>query len=225
MGQTNSSEAFNLLSFEYYAGATRNGDSCTITHSRFTGGGKSIRISSISSTIPVNGMRVDSNEFINPYFVAIESSYALGHSRIEGNLITDTTDFADFKAINIANYATNVAIRGNRIAVQGNGTGIDISNSTTLPTTLENRIVNNFVQIGTTAPAIGIKATGKWLRILHNTVRMTSSSPAAVAAQLTPDANTGGIVAQNNIFVNSGGGYAIRVLQTSFASALTSNYN
>ncbi|GAA4335373.1 PKD-like domain-containing protein [Flaviaesturariibacter amylovorans] len=219
------SDAYNLLSFENYVGSTRNADSCTITNNVFVGGGKGVRMVTSNFGAPLRQVTISGNRFLNQQFSSIESGVPVSGTLIEHNRITDTTAFPNYKAVALTgSQASDVRIRNNTVAVSGDGTGIEIVNSFT-GTQVDSRIVNNFVQIGSGGASIGIRAYGRWLRVYHNTVHLTSTSAAATAGEFTPDATAGGLQVQNNILANSGGGYAVKVIQSSFGSALQSNYN
>ena len=114
---------------------------------------------------------------------------------------TSTLNFGVY--FNTCNFST---ISKNHISQQ-NGYGISL-NSCTGSSMSHGNVINNFVFIGDSANAFGISLAGTdYYNIYHNTVHCMSSNISSSRSYYSTSSYYNEI--KNNVFANSGGGYAI----------------
>jgi len=195
-----------------------------ILNNRISGGYYGIYNYGVSTSSLEKGSKIEGNIVKDFYYYGIYSYYQ-DSTVINSNIVENGANSGVVYGIN-ASYNDNlVSVSKNKVYVHGSGTsanyGIYINycdNTSAQP----GLISNNFVtQSGTTGSIYGIvNYYSTYHKYIHNSVNITSGSTTGGAFYSTSGSN---IDVYNNIFVNTGGGYAYYVGTTS--AILNSDYN
>ncbi|MBL4657722.1 MAG: hypothetical protein JKX73_06955, partial [Flavobacteriales bacterium] len=164
---------------------------------------------------------VQRNVFINQAYTGIGLWNSIS-PRISDNIISTNSTRTDYDGIYCQDCELNLIIEGNTFessAVGGNG--IDLLNCDGTSGN-EGLIANNFVQIGATGSAGGILiANSTYQKCYSNSINLTSTNVTLGAAFKQTTGSNHDI--QNNLFVNSGGGYAVDVGNTAGIVTMDNN--
>ncbi len=186
-------------------------------NSIFDYGSIGICISGLNLTYYEKGNAVLHNSFRNQYFQAIyfESQDGL---LIKGNDISSLNAYSsNFSGINGSFSSGAFRIEKNDIqAATGYGLYLYVASGSSGS---KAQIVNNFISVGGTTTAYGIfVSSSDYLDILHNSVHVYSTDSLNGRAFFNPSFSTDHRIS-NNIFANSGRGYAIYLLRPTYADA------
>lgn len=159
----------------------------------------------------MRGTVIRNNTFTDQYFrgIYLESQDA---PIVEGNTILNNSTHVAFEGVRLNLARNNFRITSNRVVVENNGIGIYLSSS---DGTAENRglVANNFVSILGNVNNYGIYALGSdFLNIYYNSVHIAGADLINGRALFTDMGANLNIL--NNIFSNSGGGYAMYIKTT-----------
>ncbi|MES2733812.1 MAG: right-handed parallel beta-helix repeat-containing protein [Bacteroidota bacterium] len=191
-------------------------------NNRFVNGNLGLNLGVYANT---RGILVENNLFENQFTGAIYLNQPEAPV-VRGNTFTSSTAKPDYKAIEAYFTTKGLVIQNNRIAAFADGYGIYFNSAKgTMASPV--KVFNNFIQVGKTAAASGIYFTGSYnnntdqVEVYYNSINLTSTQTTGSAAlNIQLGAN---IKLVNNILANTGGGYAVYVLNgTGLAS---SNYN
>jgi len=159
-----------------------------------------------SGSTYISGTRVEENIFENQGNVALSLFFQNAPS-VKNNLVLSTSQGL---------YLLNISggkITGNKIYLTYGGTGIYVSNSYNV------LIANNFIRVGGSSASNGIYSQeSQSVKFLFNSIVVTNTNTTS-AAFYTNSGNSN--VVQNNIFMNTGGGYAM----LNVSVGITSDYN
>jgi parallel beta-helix repeat protein len=203
-----------------YASANSVNDHTHFINNRFVNGANAIDYSGANNFSLAKNFIIQNNSFENQSRGAIRATL-LDAPQILGNHIVAGTTRNDFTGIFLDRNFNDFRVEKNRIHIPNGGYGISVQTSNTLFST-RGKIVNNFVSIGGVGIAQGIRLHESSNHdVLFNAVHITSThATLGRAFYCYPSPNTNLL---NNIFSNSGGGYAI---YTDDASSISvSNYN
>ena len=198
-------------------------DNITIANNSFSGSGYSA-IYVLPSKAPL-GLQIISNTFKDyARTIYIDGGYSkvsIGTLLIRGNYISSDR-ITNWTAGITLTIPDNFIIEKNTI--YGNQNGIEISYNYNSPG--KGIIANNFINVNA-EKGIFINRTGSMhIDLLHNTVNISSLSLTSAALYL--DTQVADLTNINNIYSNSGGGYAIYRTGTStttnFKSSIKNNY-
>jgi hypothetical protein len=170
------------------------------------------------------GLMIEGNTFTDQVTRAIHIQYfvapEIGWNEITASLSSGTS----YYGLYIANSSGGTQINSNTIDAVNGGYGIYLGNSDGTPVTAEGLLANNVVHVGGTSTAWGIYCfSSDYQNIYHNSIHVTSTNTAYSAFYITGGSN---VDVRNNIFANSGGGYAYYVEAfSSTAPVSSSDYN
>lgn len=183
-------------------------------------GNYGLYLESGSTNNPQIGTVISGNTFENQYYDAVYQRYGSG-SMITYNQITTNNTNSSYEGIYLYNGLGGNTITHNVITELPRGDGIYLRsmNATAAEPDL---IANNFIQTGIGNYDLnGILASSSfYTNIYHNNVHITSTSTSAKAVYIS---SGGSVNIQNNILVNTGGGYAI--YNNTSGNITTSDYN
>lgn len=189
----------------------------SLVNNNFSGGVYGLRV---KATAPVN-VNVMSNRFTGYTLTGIEADRVNG-SMIDHNFLTTTANATT--GLLLSTIGGGAQITSNVVREIPSGTGIRIRNSSGSAVT-PLLLANNMVQVGAgNVAARGIALdTCRFTNVYHNTVNQTSTAPAESGFAIrSGDSNN----VVNNLFYNSGGGYAYSIaFATPTKPVLRSNYN
>lgn len=171
-----------------------------------------------NSAAYTKGNYITGNTFVNQYYYGLYLASYQTDVLVADNEITSNTNYTSYYGIYINNLTDNISILRNRITeVTGYGMYINI-NATTSTQCL---IANNFIQLDGTTTSYGIYSYyGSFQNIYHNTISMLNTNPDSRCFYNYYGNNKR---IKNNIFSNTGGGYAYYIISTS--GILESDYN
>ncbi|MFN8360847.1 MAG: SBBP repeat-containing protein [Candidatus Kapaibacterium sp.] len=172
---------------------------------------------------PMNGVTVSGNTFTNYLSVG---AYIQGADAalISRNSFSTTSTLAT--ALQVSSSTNNTQVVGNSITNTPSGIGISIFGASASSPALAMLVANNMVGIGNNgSSSTGIEImSSSFANVYHNTVNIGSTATDADHAGLM--VNSGGnIHIKNNIFYNSGGGYAMSVMFAAPDLAIASSDN
>ena len=167
------------------------------------------------------GLRIENNKFEGQYYRSVNLVYQ-NNALIEGNEVRNLpAAYFQSGGIVITNSTNEIIIRANQIFMATGTRGISIQYCIG---TANNRalIANNFIRVsGSSTGAAALYANNSsYFDCLHNTVHQTTTQTTYCAAEIASCSNA---AVRNNIFMNTGGGYALCVNNS--AIKLQSNYN
>jgi parallel beta-helix repeat protein len=190
----------------------------TIQKNRFENGGRAIRFYGQSASLLEAGNYFLYNEIINPYYTGIELN-AQSSPRVEGNNIVTASNYGSFLGIECAYCDNAIRLLANRVSAQsGSGIRLYYCDGTLSARGLT---ANNFVKVGGTITANGINVyVSNYQNIYYNSIHLTNTAIDSRALNVYSGSNLNFL---NNIYANSGGGYAAYFNAAS--SVGTSNFN
>lgn len=172
------------------------------------------------------GMRVFNNYFEN-FYVGAFLLYQDG-PEVSGNTMVRSvsTSTIDYYGISLRFCSDRVLVSKNKITAYTGSWGIRLRDCVA-DATDRGWVVNNFVQIGTanTGRGISLEDNCGYQNIVHNSVHYNGTNVNNGRGFFLDGAGTVGIVLLNNIFVNSGGGFAWYVSDAAQAGLVNSNHN
>lgn len=190
----------------------------TVANNEFYGGVYGFIFTPISTA---NNLNIKNNRFENYSMNGLGLSNAR-YSIIRGNTFHTTSE--NTTGISLSAISSGTQIIGNAIREIPSGTGIRLLNSAGTPTA-PLLVANNMVLIGAgnvAAQGIAID-TSRLVNIYHNTINQTSTAPAESGFKIRSGDS---INVVNNLFYNSGGGYAYSIqYAVPNNPILRSNYN
>jgi parallel beta-helix repeat protein len=149
------------------------------------------------------GTKIFNNTFTNQYSRAI-SLHNQDDAIVRGNQINSASALTNQYGIYFTSVFGQSEISSNKISMPSGRYGIYLGSSGN--NTTQGVIANNFVYIGGTTDVYGIYFTGTTnYGVFFNSVNVTSSNSSSSGLYLTAGSNN---VLKNNIFSNSGSGYA-----------------
>jgi parallel beta-helix repeat protein len=162
-----------------------------------------------SSSNRESGTKILNNTFTNQYSRAI-SLQNQEDAIIRGNEITSASALTNQYGIYCAGIFGQSEISQNKISMPSGRYGIYLASSGNITT--QGRLFNNFIYVGGTTDVYGIYFTGtNNFGVSFNSVHVTSSNSSSSGMYLTGGSNN---VLKNNIFSNSGTGYAYYINST-----------
>lgn len=183
----------------FYA-STSISDSLEIRNCLFNNGSRGIYASGFSNTVQTKGIKILNNSFYNQYS-AISINYASA-VEIKNNTMKDFT----YDGIYLYLSNDNINIRNNKISTENPSSyGIFIDQC---DGTFGNQgiIANNFIQLGSTSTVYGIYLYfADYHKVYHNSIHISSTYNISYAFRCV---QAGNITVKNNIFANTGPGYA-----------------
>ncbi|MGB0521697.1 MAG: CARDB domain-containing protein [Flammeovirgaceae bacterium] len=157
------------------------------------------------------GTRLEGNVFENQYYRAVYLEHQ-NAPQVIGNHVTTNSAHWDFRGLLLDDCDNEVKVLANNISLINGGTAINVKSQGTSGS-LSALVANNFTSVGGTATtAIGLKLeSNSHIEVYYNTshITNTNSSNSVAAVYLNNNTNT---KFKNNSMVNSGGGYAMYVL-------------
>ncbi|MFO7721943.1 MAG: efflux RND transporter periplasmic adaptor subunit, partial [Bacteroidales bacterium] len=167
------------------------------------------------------GNKVLNNHFTGQHHCAVMLSYQ-GGPQIIGNTIEGTSTANGF-GIYTFFCDNDLQIQRNKISII-NGRGIYVHNAaiTGYP---ENLIANNFIAVGGSLASSGITLeNSRYCNLYYNSVNIYNPSQAGTAFRIE-GIGSGFNNLKNNIFMNSGGGFAVYVSTSTSSPLLSSDFN
>lgn len=208
----------------YSAGTLDNYN--TIKNNIISGGYYGIYWYGVSTASFELGTLIEGNTIKDFYYNGIMSYYQEA-SKIRKNIVTNSSTSATSYGIYAYYNRYNIEITQNNIQLNSTGTKYGMYLGNDIGTTaLRGNISNNFVSVsGTSAgTAYGIYLTTvSYQDINYNSVNIAIASASTYAFYVT-SGTASTVYAQNNNFINVGGGYAIYAA-TATSSLGTCNYN
>jgi hypothetical protein len=179
-----------------------------------------------SNTIPDSCVIVSNNQFIGQFAKGLRMKYQR-FLNISNNEITSNVINNNYNAMYFQYSNDTMRIVNNKIAI-ATGYGINMWNCN--ETVVVNALIaNNFISIisnQTSINAIGIYIfNSKYQHILHNSINVQNGTPINSSCINLNGSSTASLYIKNNIFKNSGGGYAYYVSKTTSTPIAASNYN
>ncbi|MCH7521018.1 MAG: T9SS type A sorting domain-containing protein, partial [Candidatus Marinimicrobia bacterium] len=197
-------------------------DSTIILDNTFTDNSYGIYMVGISGT-EAGYAEIVGNEFLNQFAQGLYLRY-YDAPVIGWNTIVSRPGAFSFEAITLLNCIDDTEIVAN-IIDSGGDLGLHIISSSGR-FGVEGLIVNNLIRVGGIATSVGIKIDGgDYWHIYHNTIDITGTSASAGRAFDLQASTVGQLDLRNNIFANTGGGYAFYVNGGLEARITTSNNN
>ncbi len=217
-GTTGTSDNLILV----YSGSSYLNENNSITNNTIQTGSVGIYFAGTSSTYS-SGITITNNNISNVKSKAINVAYQ-NACNISQNIISGYS-YTSFYGIYIANSSNGLRIEKNKIT-GGYGYGIYLSsvNGSSSDYAL---VDNNFIQIGGTSTCKGIYlSSNTYLKLYYNSINITgtSTSTSGYATPLYLNSSFANIQIKNNIFANTGGGYAIYSATTTNTSSIC-DYN
>jgi parallel beta-helix repeat protein len=203
-----------------YAQPNSVNDHIHFINNRFVNGYYAVDYNGSDNANPAKDIVIQNNTFENQNQGAIRGTF-LDAPKIRSNRIVTGTTRTDYAAIFLDRSTNDFKIEKNRINVSNGGYGISIQYTNTFFST-RGKVVNNFITVGGAGIAQGIRVYESSNHDVHfNAVNITGTHATLGRAFYSyPSTN---INLLNNIFSNSGGGYAIYTENASSISV--SNYN
>ncbi|REJ81714.1 MAG: T9SS C-terminal target domain-containing protein [Bacteroidetes bacterium] len=205
---------------------TSSGNDRIIRNNLFSGNANGLWINGNVQTHST-GMKVQNNVFEN-FYVGIFLLYQ-DACEVSENLITRTSisSTVDYYGISLRFCDDNVLVAKNKITGHTGNYGIRLRSCFASPFA-EGIVVNNFVQTGSasgTGRGISIEDDSHHQDIFHNSVHYTGGSSTLGRAFFADALSTGSIRLLNNIFSNSGGGYAFYINDNAQTGISVSDFN
>jgi parallel beta-helix repeat protein len=180
-------------------------DYCRFINNRIVNGSYGLYF--VSST---KAIHIENNNFENQTYAGIYLNNNYPDTVIiRKNILLANPTSSNYNALTIISYyCRRLSIEKNRIEMPGGGTGMRLVNFSTLskPAGL---VSNNFIHIGGIYYSVGISCENAYSLILsNNSVNITNTATNSRAFYVYHSYNTS-IDLENNILVNSGGGYSL----------------
>ena len=168
-----------------------------------------------------SGIIIENNLFQNQASLGINVQWQQA-SKIRNNVLESSSTYNGSYGIVIASNGLGIEVTGNKISDSGSGfTGIYVDGCNGNSET-KGLVANNFVFISGISVGIGpaqgiFSDASNYQHIYHNSVHITNSNAASNSAIRMW--NGGNIELANNVFANSGGGYAVYTNSTTNITA------
>lgn len=193
----------------------------TVANNTFTGGRYGLWM---RPTTAVAGVDIKGNRFENYLYWGIVAENLTG-AYIRNNALRTSVNDENMTGLWLSNLSGGSEITGNALREIPSGTGIHLRESAGT-SMLPLLVANNMVQIGAgnvRAQGMGLLRCG-FVNVYHNTINLTTTH----ANERCFTVNTSdSVTVMNNLFYNSGGGYAYSVVYPDLQAAQTvrSDYN
>ena len=201
-----------------YSGADIDSDTRFIGN-LIKGGSYGINLSGNSNGYET-GVLVQGNEFAGQSYRAILLQYG-GQSIIESNRFVAAGSRSDYTAVYLSQCENDTRVLKNHIHLSTGRYGIMLANvqgTASAP----GQVVNNFIVLTGSAQVSGIQlSASNYQRVYYNSVHCISGHSGSNALAVSSGGAGNRFV--NNIFANSGGGYAVNI--GSVGAVEESNYN
>jgi parallel beta-helix repeat protein len=169
----------------------------------FKGGSVGIYLSGGSNSV---GTVIRANTFMDQYYMAVQLESSKS-PRILGNQIKGRGNYSDFYGLYLYNCNDSLEVSRNRIVVPGGGYGIYFYSSYGAAGK-EGLVSNNFVSMGGSGASYGIYIySSGYQRFYHNNVNVYGTNAEEGRAFYYYSSSNSKVY--NNIFSNTGGGYAV----------------
>ncbi len=164
----------------------------------------------------ITDLEIDDNTFSSQTYRGVEVANADGPVIGGNQIMAAATPTTDYRGIYAESCINDLEIVDNVIEASNSGTGISL-NSCTGSTSLRGLVANNVISLGATNNIACILVENcNYLNIYHNT-GLINSNPAVYLTSGTS------INLKNNIFVNTGDGYALYTDTPPTAGYISSN--
>ena len=178
----------------------------TIKGCQFRNGFEGIHLEGTDFSNPAKGTVIQGNRFENQISSAIYLSLQEDFQVGDNEIMNDA--YSEFIGIRIENAYRNFMISENKIDLQESGIGIALENCFGEDAT-ESLTINNFIHVGGLANAVGIRVqSSDWQKVFNNSVHITSSDLLNGVGFFSNANFSSNIEVFNNIFANSGRGFA-----------------
>jgi trimeric autotransporter adhesin len=148
--------------------------------------------------------------------------------QITGNIFMrdNSSAAADYFAISLRYGEGAVQVINNRITGYTGSYGIRLRAFNVL-SPQRGLVANNFVQVGSsgTGRGIALEESSSEIDVFHNSVNYTGASATLGRAFFADGVNSADFRVLNNIFANTGGGYASYVTSNAVPAIVSSNHN
>lgn len=207
IGRSINSTSSNYAGF--YSSSTVD-DDIRIENNRIVNGAFGIYLfgQSTSSIDLESGMIIRNNLIENHYYMGVYLSYQYG-AKVEENVIRTNRTYTNYFNV-YANYCDgDFEVRRNYLTGGNGGYGVYVVNS---DGSVANPavIANNFIQVGGTSTGYGIYANNSTYKyVYYNNINITNTNTSSGRAFYTSGGHN--VRLKNNIFANTGGGYALYV--------------
>jgi hypothetical protein len=172
-----------------------------ILRNRFVAGYRAVSLSGYSTSSLENGALIEGNVFDGIRNRAVYVIYQ-NAPVISSNTINTPSGYG----IQCEYAANGLRIVGNKVTIGENNTGIRLYVCNGVPADRA-LVANNFVSIGGSGFVTGISSySGSYQNLVHNSVHLYNTSTSSRALDLSDGGDNKSVL--NNIFANTGGGYA-----------------
>jgi len=180
-----------------------NNSNTSILQNKITDGSFGIYLSSSSTNITIN-----LNNFTNQYYKALDI-YSVSYLTFSKNTVTSNTNYTSYTGVSLYGCGSNLVFTQNKISLNNGLVGLDMQSCTASSTT-RGLIANNFISVaGSSYSAYGINlGNNNYQNFYYNSINITRTSSNTYAFY-NGGSSGYNLQLQNNIFSNSGGGYAI----------------
>ncbi len=207
--------------YDVIASDNTNNTNTTIKNNKINSGNIAINLKGYSFGSPGRNLTIEGNTIDNSYSGGIELNY-YDSVIIASNMIMTTSNNSSYKGLKLMGVLYKSSVYNNKIYGSVGSYGMFLLycvGTQTRPF----YVYNNMVQIGGTNLTYGIyNFQGSRMVISYNSINVNSTDTTSVAFSIQ-GTNGGTQTYQNNIFANTGGGYAFYTPNTSLISG--SNYN
>lgn len=196
---------------------TLNDTANTFQNSLFEYGSIGMELSGVDFFDQAKGTRIHHNTFLNQYEKGISLQYQEQVEITENTISSLQAGNLSYSGLDLIGSRGASIIEKNKIeAAEGSGIAISASAGTA---SAPGRLVNNFVSVGGNSQAFGIifVSSDQW-DILHNSVHIYSTDALGGRAFYKDFSGTG-LRLTNNVFANSGGGYAVYIGTSTYGVA------
>lgn len=203
--------------------ATPSDSGIKFTNNVFANGWYGLNIVGQSVALLVPLMEITNNVFDNQSGGGVQLSFAAA-PLIQGNRISTTVAGFNYHGLSLRRLRNDFKVIENYVtgATQGQAIYLDTCSGDSGNEAL---VANNFLQTQGTGTASGIYLSQcASINFYYNTVNLGTSGAGNAAFRLN-NAGNSAINVQNNIFVNSGGGYSIYIPAGANTNITSSDYN
>ena len=167
-------------------------------------------------------LEIRNNEFSGQYYSAIHVDNCHG-VKITGNQVNSSNTYSNYRGINVEYCNNQIEVLANRIDMNYGYYGIMLTHCDGTYSA-KGLIGNNFVHLGGSGTGYGIYCDDIYYQqFYYNSVNISRNGSGNYAFYIADSYYSSNVQLQNNIFANTGNGYAIRVNPTS--SLNSSDYN
>lgn len=201
IGQPTTSTSLEMALLQNFA--SYNDTNIVVRNNKFMNGSYGVYMSGIFSTNEETANTVEGNEFLNYYISGISSMYQKD-LLITGNSFSTNSTYASTCGIKLEKNKNYHIIKNKIISPTYCGIYLNICDGSSLDFC---EIINNFISVGGDAVSRGISLVDcDYINIYHNSILCTGTSATDGAAFHGNSLNNYNV--KNNIFSNSGGGFA-----------------